>query len=421
MMPQNIHVFTSAALNYLPKVRILFHSLRRHHPEWKLHLLLVDELPADLDLSQEPLDAVTPISELGIEEWRGWSFCHTITELATAAKPFMLRRLLDNSGEGGKVLYLDPDTVVFSRLDDITEALDEASILLTPHQTRPETTLAAVIDNEICSLKHGIYNLGFIAVANTPTGRDFAKWWSDRTYFFCRDDIPNGLFTDQRWIDLVPALFTNVAIMRSGRHNLATWNITTRTLTTTPDHTFEVDGEPLGFYHFTGFDSGAHRVMALKNGGDNAAMAELIQWYSDKIKPLATDPLTHRRWSYMAFSDGTAISRDQRLIYRLRRDLQRRFPDPFLAGEYDQWWASTARKEYPDLFVPQRQEAARRQLTASLTPGFFGAAETDQTPLSLPSLLQQAIRDPRSGLALGRKGWEVLRNEGIGGVKRRLG
>ena len=41
---QQVHVYTSAALNYLPKVRTLFSSLRRHHPEWKLHLLVADEI-----------------------------------------------------------------------------------------------------------------------------------------------------------------------------------------------------------------------------------------------------------------------------------------------------------------------------------------------------------------------------------------
>ena len=32
-------------------------------------------------------------------------------------------------------------------------------------------------------------------------------WWCQRAYRFNRDDVPNGLFTDQRWMDLVPALF----------------------------------------------------------------------------------------------------------------------------------------------------------------------------------------------------------------------
>jgi hypothetical protein len=42
-----IHVFTSAAGNYLPKVKVLFDSLAVHHPEWQRHLLLVEDWPEE--------------------------------------------------------------------------------------------------------------------------------------------------------------------------------------------------------------------------------------------------------------------------------------------------------------------------------------------------------------------------------------
>ena len=60
----NIHVFTSAAFNYIPKVRMLFQSLRQHHPEWRLHLALADEPRPGVDLSREPFDEIWPASEL---------------------------------------------------------------------------------------------------------------------------------------------------------------------------------------------------------------------------------------------------------------------------------------------------------------------------------------------------------------------
>lgn len=301
-----IHVFTSAAFNYIPKVRMLFQSIRKYHPEWTIHLALADEKRPEIDLSNEPFDEIVSVSELDIPDWKGWAYCHTIVELATAIKPFMLARLLQLPG-CKKVIYLDPDTVVFSRLDDILAALDTANVVLTPHQTKPETSLSAVMDNEICSLKHGVYNLGFCAVAATDVGLSFAKWWGERIYHFCRADIPNGLFTDQRWIDLVPAFFSDVAIMRSSRHNVATWNLTTREFTVDEQGNYFVDGEPLGFYHFTGFDSGAHRIMATKNAGENSDVHKLINWYDDQTKNLAQDPLAKVSWAYGLHSDGSPI------------------------------------------------------------------------------------------------------------------
>lgn len=412
------HVFTSAALNYIPKVRMLFRSLREHHPEWTLHLALADEMRPHLDFSTEPFDAVIPVADLEIPSWRGWAFCHTIVELATAIKPFALQRLLARP-DAGKVMYLDPDTVAFSRLDDILAALDEANLVLTPHQTKPETTLAAIIDNEICSLKHGVYNLGFVAVAVTDVGREFAEWWGKRVYHFCRADIPNGLFTDQRWIDLVPAFFEGVAIMRSGRHNVATWNLTTRELSRDSAGNFLVDGEPLGFYHFTGFDSGAHHVMAAKNAPGNRAVREIVDWYEEQTRHLADDPLANEPWAFATYSDGTPISRSQRLMYRFRLDLQRAFPEPFDASGYLAWWNSQCRLENPELFDPATEEAAIARITSGLNAG-YRAAEPRSTLASVGSVVRTALAQPRTKWQLGKRGWEILRTEGLSGIRRRL-
>lgn len=414
----DIHVFTSAAFNYIPKVRMLFQSLRHHHPEWRLHLALADELRPDIDLSDEPFDEVWAVSDLGIPDWRGWAFCHTIVELATAIKPFMLARLLKLQG-CRKVIYLDPDTVAFSRLDDIIEVLDSSNIALTPHQTKPEQSLAAVVDNEICSLKHGIYNLGFIAVSATEVGHEFAEWWSRRVYHFCRADIPNGLFTDQRWIDLVPAFFNGVAIMRSSRHNVATWNLTTRKLSLSASGCYTVDDEPLGFYHFTGFDSGAHRIMAAKNAGNNQAVRQLVNWYAKQIEELAGEPLAKVPWAYGSYTDGTPISRVQRLVYRERTDLQGVFPDPFDATTYLAWWNTQGKVEFPDFFKDGTRDAAMEKLLSVLTPGFRGnTSNIDWGKLS--GILRQSLSQPKTGLVIGRRSWEVLKNEGIAGLKRRL-
>lgn len=414
----NIHVFTSAAFNYIPKVRMLFQSLRQHHPEWRLHLALADEPRPDVDLSREPFDEIWPASELDIPDWRGWAFCHTIVELATAIKPFMLARLLKLPG-CQKVIYLDPDTVAFSRLDDITAALDNANIVLTPHQTRPEQTLSAVMDNEICSLKHGIYNLGFIAVNASDVGHEFAEWWSQRIYHFCRADIPNGLFTDQRWIDLVPAFFDGVAIMKSSRHNVATWNLTTRKLGLSASGSYTVDGEPLGFYHFTGFDSGAHRIMAAKNAGNNQAVHQLVNWYARQTEGLADEPLAKEPWAYGSYTDGTPITKPQRLVYRERIDLQGAFQNPFDATTYLTWWNTQGRVEFPDFFDQKKCEAAMKEFSSVLTPGFRGNTSNIDWG-KLGGILRQSLSQPKTGLAIGKRGWEVLKSEGIAGLKRRL-
>lgn len=422
-MPTQVHVFTSAALNYLPKARVLFRSLRHYHPTWKLHLALADRLPQSFSLSDEPFDTVLPICNLGIEEWLPWSFCHNITELATAIKPFALRYLLKDAEEGCIVMYLDPDMEVYSSLDDIINALREASIALTPHQTQPESSLEDVINNEITiSLKHGVYNLGFIGVSKGSVSDAFAAWWSKRAYYFCRDNTAHGLFTDQRWIDLVPCFFPDVAIMRTPRHNVAPWNLTTRKLTLDSSGNYIIDGEPLGIYHFTGLDSGAHDRKSKRLLSENPLLMPLINNYKSRLSQKLPESKVFSEWAFGCFSDGTPITNDHRLIYRMRRDLQIAFPNPYQAESYLSWWLSNGEKQLPELFNGNRAVDYRASLLGNITPGFVPQGSEDgRNQASLAKLFTKMREDPRLTLSLAMRGWEVLWKQGPKAIRQILG
>lgn len=418
---QDIHVFTSAACNYVPKVRTLIDSIRRHHPTWRVHLALADELPPDVSMASERIDEVHPVADLGIPDWLGWSFCHNIVELSTAIKPFLLMRLLSRPGCKG-VVYLDPDTVLFSPLTEVEAALERASVALTPHLVDPEQTVDAVMDNEIAALKHGTYNLGFLAVAPTGEGMRFAQWWADRIYRFCRADIPNGLFTDQRWVDLAPAMFADVAILRSRRLNVATWNVTTRRVSGVVPDSVQVDGRPLGFYHFTGFDSGAHNAMAWKHAGDQPAVAELIRWYQAQMAKSEDDPLCNVPWAFGAFDDGTQIPKALRVLYRDRIDLQRAFPDPFDTGGggLKAWWETQGRVEHPGLFDPATHDAALLALGRHLTQGFVGSGAPPVPVRGLRDRLRRAVGDSAYREQVIARLWGALKGQGLAGVVKTL-
>lgn len=350
MMKKTV-IYTSAALNYLPKVRKLCASVKKHHPEFEVVLALADRRDPRVSFEGEPIDRVIALDELAIPDRHRWTYFHAIVELATAIKPFALLQLLDDP-DVERVLYFDPDMVLFSRLDDLLERLDDENVVLTPHLTSPESDLEGIRDNEISALKHGVYNLGFLGVRNTTEGRRFAQWWADRIYHFCVADIPAGLFTDQRWIDLAPAFFDGVGILKSPRYNVATWNIPTRKLAGDAHGGYTVEGEPLGFYHFTGFDSGAHRAMADKYSDGNPAVASLIEWYSREARFDDQEPAASVEWAYGRYSDGSRIPLEHRRLYRLRPDLQQVFPDPFDAtspASLKGWMETQGALEHPEL------------------------------------------------------------------------
>ncbi len=264
---ENIHAFTSITTNYIPKARVLGASLKKFQPDFQFHLVLCDPLPADFDLDAEPFDSVITIADLPIQNRQAWIFEHSIVELCTAVKGAALKKLLTDFNADA-AFYFDPDIVIFSELTSLIKEFDDASILLTPHLSAPEIERQAVIDNEICSLAHGIYNLGFLGVKNSDQGNTFAAWWCDRLLNFCYDDKAQGLFTDQRWIDCVPAFFEDHSILREPIYNVATWNLTHREVAGSLKDGITVNGKPLCFYHFSGFDSGAQEAMLKRYAAD---------------------------------------------------------------------------------------------------------------------------------------------------------
>jgi hypothetical protein len=271
----------------------------------------------------------------------------------------------------GKLVFLDPDIVVFGGLNDLSRELDAHSVLLTPHLTDPEATRQGVLDNEISALKHGIYNLGFVAFRCDGEGLRCMRWWAARLQEFCRDDIPEGLFTDQRWADLIPAMFDGVRILREPRYNVATWNLSNRRATGHAPDAILVNGQPLAFYHFSGFDSGAQETMLGIYGRESPALFELRRWYVAECERKGQETLGRTPCAYSTFDNGEPVTRMQRVLYRERGDLRQAFPDPYATSDparsYFHWFAANIEAEIaagavPPAALDRRTSAAEREL-----------------------------------------------------------
>jgi hypothetical protein len=281
------------------------------------------------DPSQEAFSNVVRLTDLDIPDLTRWTFDHDVVELCTAVKGQMLCKLLDEGAE--KVIYLDPDIALLDDLTPVVSLLDRQNVILTPHQTEPDTERSAIIDNEIGSLKYGIYNLGFLAVAGTPEGNRFARWWRDRLLAFCFDDVPNGLFTDQRWCDHVPVFFDGVHILRDPGYNVASWNLSQRPVVIEEDGTIRAGGQRLRFFHFTKVTH-VGEIMLERYAGGRIEVFELMKWYRGRLAAHAVAGLPKSWWAYGCYQNGTEIPREHRLAYRKNPDLREKSPDPFAAG-----------------------------------------------------------------------------------------
>jgi hypothetical protein len=336
----NVVCFSSFTFSYLDRARVLFETVRRHQPGWTRVALITDKPPPGVDfrIADEPFDRVVWAEDLGLPDFHAWLFKHDVVEACTAVKgPFA--EMVCRQGEADAVVYLDPDIAVFSSLDPIEEALERADILVTPHLVEPNETHEAILDNDISALRTGVFNLGFVAMRTRGEGAKFAAWWARMLADYCYDDIPAGLFTDQRWCDHIPSFFDNYAVLRDPGYNVASWNLSRRKVDIGHDGEVSVNGSPLRFWHFTKLGP-LGDAMTQKYAGDNFQVYEIWDWYRRQVREKALAGLPPRYWAHGSYSDGTPIPKAHRVLYRTRPDLQAAYPDPFDARGFKAWLAA---------------------------------------------------------------------------------
>jgi hypothetical protein len=216
-----VTVYTSFNLFYADRALVLLDSLRAFHPSWTVVAILVEPAIPEGPWC-EALDGFDEVilarSLFPGEDFDTWIYQHDVVEACTAVKGQALEALLARGGDA--VIYLDPDTQLQAPLTTVLTSLPKHSALLTPHLLTPATSSAAIWDGEIGSLKHGVFNLGFLAVRNCPEGQQLAQWWAERLKMACWDNPEMGLFTDQRWMDLAPAMFPNIGILHDPGTNV---------------------------------------------------------------------------------------------------------------------------------------------------------------------------------------------------------
>ncbi len=319
-------IFTIVSRNYAAQAATLMDSLAIAEPKTRRVVVATDGPLPSLEGRAEVIDAATvgaPFAAMCVY--------YDALELNTAVKPYVFKHLLSQPGVTSAT-YLDPDIYVFKPLDAVRKGLAEAQLVLTPHITRP--LLGDANPNDQALMRSGVYNLGFCSARAEPKVMALMSWWADRCRFDCRVDLANGLFTDQKWMDLSPALVDSVYIHRGPDLNLAYWNLEGRTLAKTAQG-WTVDGQPLGFFHYSGFDP--HRPKILSKHQNRVAvepgspLAELLVEFAERMlknEHAATSaiPYHHNR-----FASGRPVGS----LMRRRALRAARAGEPFATGLSD--------------------------------------------------------------------------------------
>jgi glycosyltransferase involved in cell wall biosynthesis/SAM-dependent methyltransferase len=312
-----VNICTIIARNYVAHARILAESFRAIHPTGTCSVLVIDDPTGFIDPAEEPFELIT-IDQIGLPDPERMAASYDVMELSTAVKPWLLRHLMERPGVNS-VAYLDPDIRVFAPLDEIFQRAVRHDVVLTPHFTAPLPRDGRKPSEEDI-LVAGSYNLGFIALGTGETAHSLLDWWAERLETDCLNEPENGRFVDQRWIDLAPGLWPGIDVLRETAFNIAYWNLPTRSLENDGSGGYRVDGEPLRFFHFSGFDP--RRPTELSKHQNrikitaNSALARICGEYAKALLSHGFEEANGWPYGWEAMPNGVKLDRAARRVFR---------------------------------------------------------------------------------------------------------
>src|SRR6266404_1654056 len=310
---------TIIAKNYLAFARTLAQSFLSLHPDNKFYVLIVDEFEGYLNPAEEAFEIVS-LTDLGIPNLLSFCFKYGITELCTAAKPYLLDYLVREKGIE-QMLYIDPDVLITAPLKQLYEELEIYDIVLTPHLDTDYPDDGLLPDDGYI-LRAGVFNLGFIGINSSKNAASFLSWWKSKLYNGCVVDVENGYFVDQKYIDLAPIFFENLLVEKDTGYNVAYWNLHSREISR-DNGTWLCNGRPMYFFHFSGFNLESSEIsnyipsdIARHRFSNRTDLGPLFNEYKELL--LRNGHGTARTWPYTFayFKTGEAIPNELRIQYR---------------------------------------------------------------------------------------------------------
>ena len=266
---------------------------------------------------------------LPIANWDRFSFQYTAFELSCAIKPFAIQYLFNQGVR--KVVYIDADCYLYSRLHSIDRALESHSIALSPHliESLPADEKSP---REILFLSAGAFNGGVVGCLADEPGKAFIRWWMDRLSRDCYIDLARGIFVDQKWLDIVPALFPRSTINRSPACNTGYWTLQQFDFSGSEVDGYFVGGERLECFHFSNFlPKNPYQFLRSQERftfQSLPALKELVENYHAKLSVHDRD-FSKLCYSMSELSDGTAIKAEWREALRRNHPTFADIKNPF--------------------------------------------------------------------------------------------
>lgn len=308
---RSLHMCTVATVAELPSVRVLCASLRRHHAEADITVLLLDASAAP-QFEAEEVRVVSP-DGLGMSEQlvaRLQMAC-TASEFAAALTPRLVRLLIEQGAPA--VIALSPQTEVFAPLDDVLRLAGEHGVVLVPRLDTP------VPDDGLEPTEADLRAAGTFASELVGVGAEatvFLDWWCHRQQRIAFSS--GGFATAGPWTAEAPALFP-VHVLRDQAYGVSAWSLHARELKAT-EGKIDVSGKPLRTFDFSGYAPDVPQVLSTTferprvRLSDSPTLTRLCDERGARLRN-AGYTANLAEYGYASLADGKEIDARMRRMY----------------------------------------------------------------------------------------------------------
>jgi hypothetical protein len=230
---------------FVPRALALQQSIAKHCPDALFAFYCIDRVTVEFLSEYVSVQTlVVPPEAYESDALRAAKAVLKLNEYCWTCKPAVLLHALKSVAELEWAVWLDSDMLAFGDLNSEFSRHVDASVILTPHRfASPE--FAAY------ETTAGQFNAGYVAFRNTLDGRAALQWWMGQCLLGCPAEPTAERYADQKYLNALPRLFSNVTASDSIGLNCAPWSIVGKAIDRVADR-ISIEGEPLLLYHFQG-------------------------------------------------------------------------------------------------------------------------------------------------------------------------
>jgi hypothetical protein len=317
-------VFTVCSVNYLASAKCLCQSIKFSNPSIKFIYVIADKINKRIEKQYFEGEEYIEVENLKIPNLNELVSTYNLIEFNTAIKPFAIKFLGEKYGTK-KIIYFDPDIILFDKIDFIWNNLEHFDFIVTPHILNPIVN-ELFYNHQKGALNTGVFNLGFIAVNFNENSSPIIEWWCYHMINHGHSNSSIGEFYDQKIMNLLPIFSNKVLIEKHAGCNVAGWNIHERNISKI-ENKYLINNLPLIFYHYSGFifDPASNLISKYNHlkRDFNSYIKEILQLYKENLKQNNHQKLSTLECAYDLMPNIHKIKRGQMLHYKIKKYLGR--------------------------------------------------------------------------------------------------